>query len=439
MSHDQSASEDSLNAGSDHPSQDADSILREAARISGLRSAESEPGRCGERLGPFVLGAELGRGAMGVVYEAEDLRLRRRVALKMLPREAALDPERRARFVREARAASAVIHRNVATILEAGEVDGNTYIAMELVGGRTLRAMLCSGKPLPVKETLEVAKQLALGLKSAHAARIVHRDLKPENVMVNADGVVKVLDFGLAKRWRAEETAPLHEAETASGIATVEGRVLGTPHYMSPEQAKGRPVDARSDVFSFGVLLYELLTGVRPFRGSTVEVLIGIDRDEPEPPSKLNRQVGRALERLTLRCLDKVPERRFHDGGELLMALDTIESDDRRAARVRVLMLALTFVITATAGAFAWAAIPNGPPLAASGQPTPSEPQHARDTQLPVQPVASVPTAPAVVAQAPMPSPTASQRLKPRSRPTSPPSASALSARPALDPLAHQK
>jgi dipeptidyl aminopeptidase/acylaminoacyl peptidase/predicted Ser/Thr protein kinase len=241
----------------------------------------------GDRLGPYQIVAPLGAGGMGEVFRARDTRLGREVAVKVLPEGAAADPERRARFEQEARSASALNHPNIVTLLDIGDASGLSYIAMEYVEGRTLRELLAGG-PLPARKTLDLAGQLADGLAKAHGAGIVHRDLKPENVMVSKDGFVKILDFGLAKL-----TAPLSDAQsqlqTAAAPDTGAGAVLGTVGYMSPEQASGGDVDFRTDQSAVGTILYEMVTGKRPFqRPTAAETLTAIIREDPEDVAQLN-------------------------------------------------------------------------------------------------------------------------------------------------------
>src|SRR5262245_12301470 len=218
---------------------------------------------------------------MGEVYRARDTRLGRDVALKTLPSSVASDPERRARFEQEARAASALNHPNIITVHDVGEHDGALWIAMEHVEGRTLRELLAAG-PLPTRKTIEVAVQAAEGLAKAHAAGILHRDLKPDNLVVSKDGFVKILDFGLAKLV-APDREELSELPTVAKPPTHPGAVLGTVGYMSPEQASGHSVDFRSDQFSLGTILYEMATGARPFaRQTSAETLAAIIREDPE-------------------------------------------------------------------------------------------------------------------------------------------------------------
>ena len=256
----------------------------------------------GTRLGPYELSASLGAGGMGEVYRARDARLSRDAAVKVLPAELAGDAERIARFEQEARSASALNHPNIITIYEVGTADGAAWIAMELVEGKTLRDLLAAG-PLPVRRLLPIAAQIADGLAKAHESGIVHRDLKPENVMVNKDGFVKILDFGLAKL-----AAPASDAgsqlATLVGPGTRPGMVMGTVGYMSPEQASGEAVDFRSDQFSFGSILYEMATGQRAFQKKTaVETLSAIIRDEPQPIAAVNPQAPAPLRWIVERCL----------------------------------------------------------------------------------------------------------------------------------------
>lgn len=246
---------------------------------------------------------------MGEVYRAKDTRLGREVAIKILAADFSADGERLERFAQEARAASALNHPNIVTIYELGQVEATHFIAMELVEGTTLRQLLLSG-PIPLRKAVHIAAQVADGLAKAHEAGIVHRDLKPENVMVTRDGFVKILDFGLAKL-----TAPASEdsSDTSTiGPQTRTGVVLGTVGYMSPEQAGGRPLDFRSDQFSFGTLLYEATTGKRAFQRNTqAETMVAIMREEPEPVGSVNAQVPAPLCWVIERCLSKEPAERY--------------------------------------------------------------------------------------------------------------------------------
>jgi Tol biopolymer transport system component len=266
------------------------------------------PLNSGSRLGPYEILAPLGAGGMGEVYRARDSRLRRDVAVKVLSEALSADAGRRKRFEQEARSASALNHPNIVTIYDIGSSDSTVYIAMELVEGRTLRELLLEGT-FPTRRLLEVASQVAEGLAKAHAAGIVHRDLKPENVMVTKDGVVKILDFGLAKLYR--ETSESGDSATAVQ-ETQPGTVLGTVGYMSPEQASGKPLDFRTDQFSLGSILYEMATGKRAFqRNTSAETLTAIIREEPEPLGRLAAAAPAPFRWAVERCLAKDPEERY--------------------------------------------------------------------------------------------------------------------------------
>ena len=270
---------------------------------SGHRIAE------GMRLGPYQITGFIGAGGMGEVYRAHDSNLNRVVALKLLPIELACDPDRLARFEEEARLASSLSHPAVVTIYEAGQIGSQPYISMELVAGETLREVLSVGA-LPVRRALRIGGQVAEGLAKAHDAGLVHRDLKPENIRVSLDGFAKILDFGLAKRVSPRQDQSVAEAIT--GAETTPGTVLGTVGYMSPEQAGGERADARSDQFSFGAVLYEMLTGQRAFHRRTVaETLSAIIRDEPVPLAELNPAVPPPVRWIVERCLAKHPGDRY--------------------------------------------------------------------------------------------------------------------------------
>jgi len=276
----------------------------------------------------------MGSGGMGVVYEAEDLKLGRRVALKFLPEKLANDRDSLFRFYREARSASSLNHPNICTIHEIGEADGQAFMVMELVKGKTLRELLRSGQ-LPTRKAIEIASQVAEGLTKAHEAGIAHRDLKPENLMVSDDGFVKILDFGLAKPTLPAAAAP--HATDAPTWQTSAGMIFGTVGYMSPEQAGGRPVDYRSDHFSFGVVLYEMVTGKRAFRRETVaETLVAIMREQPEPVVTHQREAPAPLCWLIERCLAKEPDKRYASTRELSRELVAIRDrvSDRPALQM---------------------------------------------------------------------------------------------------------
>jgi len=276
----------------------------------------------GTKLGPYEILTPLGAGGMGEVYRARDTRLGREIAVKVLPDELAADRERLMRFEQEARAASALNHPNILTVYDVGSESGRSFIAMELVEGRSLREILEDG-PMPVRKGLDLAAQIADGLAKAHSAGIVHRDLKPENVMVSRDGFAKILDFGLAKlsRTSSEDVSSLPTAAPS----TTPGMVMGTIGYMSPEQAAGRAVDYRSDQFSFGAIGYEMATGKKPFaRGTSAETLTAIIREEPEPAGELNPKVPVPVRWIIDRCLAKDPEDRYASTKDLARDLESV-------------------------------------------------------------------------------------------------------------------
>ena len=272
----------------------------------------------GTRLGVYEISAKIGEGGMGEVYRARDTRLDRDVALKVLPADMATDPERLDRFRREARAVAALNHPNIVTIHSVEEADGTHFLTMELVEGRTLDAIL-TDDGLSQERFLELAVPLADAVAAAHAKGITHRDLKPQNVMLGSDGrgTLKVLDFGLARF--AQEAAPREQgSQAATMFQTQEGLAVGTVPYMSPEQVEGRQVDARSDIFSLGVMFYEMATGRRPFGGdSSIAVVTAILRDEPASVMDLKPGFPAALDEIIRRCLAKGPGARYPDGEAL--------------------------------------------------------------------------------------------------------------------------
>ena len=276
----------------------------------------------GSHLGPYEIGTLLGAGGMGEVYRARDPRLDRTVAIKILPAELSADADHLHRFEREARSASALNHPNIVTIYELAQ-DGSThFIAMELIEGQTLRQLLASGA-LPIRKAIEIAAQVAEGLAKAHEAGIAHRDLKPDNVMISSDGFVKILDFGLAKV--APRAAEHQETREISAWHTQPGVVVGTVQYMSPEQASGAPFDFRSDQFSFGLVLYEMVSGKRAFpRGTAVETLVAIMREQAEPIAVQNPDAPAPLCWAIERCLAKDPDKRYFSTRDLARELAAI-------------------------------------------------------------------------------------------------------------------
>ncbi len=260
---------------------------------------------------------------MGEVYRARDARLDREVAIMVLPASYSADPDRLRRFELEARAAGRLNHPNVMAIYDIGSHDGAPYVVAELLEGATLREKLATGA-LPTRKAVDYALQIARGLGAAHEKGIVHRDLKPENVFVTNDGRVKILDFGLAKLSRPETSSPLTEAPTETR-GTEPGSVFGTVGYMSPEQIRGQPADARSDIFAFGAVLYELLSGSRAFRGnSSADVMSAILKDEPAPLVETGRSIPAPLERLVSHCLEKSAEERFQSARDIAYDLEAV-------------------------------------------------------------------------------------------------------------------
>ncbi|MFN2386118.1 MAG: protein kinase [Thermoanaerobaculia bacterium] len=275
----------------------------------------------GIRLGPYEILAPLGAGGMGEVYRARDTKLGREVAVKVLPEKLALDPASLARFEREARAVASLSHPNILAIHDFGREDVTAYAVMELLEGQTLRERLASGA-LPARKALDYAVQVAQGLAAAHEKGIAHRDLKPENLFITAEGRVKILDFGLAKVTMPEPEGT--RVPTASA-GTEPGVVMGTAGYMSPEQVRGQPVDHRSDIFSFGSVLYEMLTGQRAFRGdSPAETMAAIVQKEPPELSIADPALAPALDRLVRHCLEKSPSERFQSARDMAFDLQSV-------------------------------------------------------------------------------------------------------------------
>jgi hypothetical protein len=280
----------------------------------------------GDRIGSYEIVAPLGAGAMGQVFRARDTHLDRMAAIKVLPDVFLQDPERRARLQREAKILAALHHPNIAAVYGWEERGESSALVMELVEGRRLDELIPRGG-MTLDRALDLAIQIARGLDAAHHAGIVHRDLKPSNVMVTAAGVVKLLDFGLATHSAAASPGPADEIETAAVTRTAEGAIVGTVAYMSPEQAQGKPLDARSDLFSFGVMLFEMLTGRRPFRDhDRVSTLAAILRDEPQAVSAIV-PAPHEIDRVIARCLRKPVERRFQTASDLRVALEELAEE----------------------------------------------------------------------------------------------------------------
>jgi dipeptidyl aminopeptidase/acylaminoacyl peptidase len=271
------------------------------------------------RLGPYEILAPLGAGGMGEVYRARDTRLGREVAIKVLPEKLASDPAALARFEREAQAVAALSHPNVLGLFDLAREGSTVYAVTELLAGQTLRNRLADG-PLPQRKALEYGREIVQGLAAAHEKGIVHRDLKPENLFLTSEGRVKILDFGLAK---VEAFGRDVTQAPTEGVATEPGTVLGTVGYMSPEQVRGVPADPRSDIFSFGSTLYEMLTGERAFRGdSAAETMAAIAQKDPPELAEPSGRFSLAVERILRHCLEKRPEDRFHSAHDLAFAID---------------------------------------------------------------------------------------------------------------------
>ena len=278
------------------------------------------------KLTHYRIVSKIGAGGMGEVYRALDTRLDREVAIKVLPADFANDPDRLKRFEQEARATSALNHPNILTVYDIGTHEGAPFIVAELLDGEELRAQLEEGAIAP-KKVIEYARQIADGLAAAHEKGIVHRDLKPENLFVTKDGRVKILDFGLAKLKPQKLTGGVDsEGETMKPL-TNPGVVMGTVGYMSPEQVRGETVDHRSDLFSFGLILFEMLCGERAFHRETMaETMTAILKEDPPELSETNAKISPALDKIVRRCLEKKPERRFHSAHDLGFALETLSS-----------------------------------------------------------------------------------------------------------------
>ena len=273
----------------------------------------------GTRLGPYEILGPIGAGGMGEVYRARDTRLGRDVAVKVLPGEVSHTPERLHRFEQEARLAGSLNHPNVLTVFDVGAHDGAPYLVTELLEGRSLREVLAAG-PLPPRKAGEYAQQTARGLAAAHERGVVHRDLKPANLFVTKDGRLKILDFGLAKLTQVD---PLDVADSQLSTDTAEGKVVGTIGYMSPEQVRGHAVDARSDIFALGAVVYELLSGRRAFTGDTAaDTMTAILTKDPEDLSRPGLVVPASLDRIVRRCLEKDPAERFQSAKDVAFALE---------------------------------------------------------------------------------------------------------------------
>ena len=312
----------------------------------------------GSRLGPYEIVSPLGAGGMGEVYRAKDPRLGRDVAIKVLPASFSNDADRLRRFEQEARAAGILNHPNITAVYDIGTHDGAPYVVSELLEGETLRSRLAAGA-LATRKALDYAVQIARGLAAAHEKGIVHRDLKPENLFVTKDGRVKILDFGLAKLKQAESGGPEETNLPTGTVGTEPGVVLGTMGYMSPEQVRGRAADTRSDIFSFGAILHEMLSGRRAFHGDTAaDTITAILTKEPPDLSTTNQDVHPGLDRIVRHCLEKNPEERFQSASDIAFDLEALSgvstpSGVTASTAARVRRRNLTVPIAAVAGAAA--------------------------------------------------------------------------------------
>src|SRR5581483_9327210 len=317
---------------------DVDSLLSasDEVRSSFLESSTVHVALApGTKLGDCEIQKMLGSGGMGEVYRARDTRLRRDVAIKVLPSFLSSDKERLRRFEQEAQAAAALNHPNILAVYQMGTYEASPYIVSELLEGETLREEIGRG-PQPARKVIEQGVQIAHGLAAAHEKGIVHRDLKPENLFTTRDGRVKILDFGLAKLKQPGGNGQ-HPSPTAPGDGTEPGMVMGTAGYMSPEQVRGNPVDHRTDIFAFGVILYEMLTGRRAFQKSTrADTMSAILNEEPPTISGLAPNIPPALQRTIHRCLEKAPEQRFQSASDLAFALEAL-SDSTGSSSAPVL------------------------------------------------------------------------------------------------------
>ncbi len=339
-----------------HDRAEANFLNQPALEIAAQKLAEQEASLIGQRFGAYQILSVLGAGGMGEVYLARDERLGRSLALKLLPPQFVADAARVERFTREARAVSALNHPNIVTVYDIGERDGTHFMAMEHVDGQTLRDKMQAIRPrqLNEKEAVEIALQIAGALNAAHETGIIHRDIKPENVMVRPDEFVKVLDFGLAKltekhRPLVEALALTHSGDVHNPLATRPGSVMGTARYMSPEQALGRDIDARSDLFSFGIVLYELLAGSPPFKGDTpAATLDAIVHHQPLPLTQVRPDLHPECERLINRLLEKDRELRYQTAGDLRAALKRLQRELDSAAHPTAMPSGATPSVVAT-------------------------------------------------------------------------------------------
>jgi serine/threonine-protein kinase len=318
----------------------------------------------GTKLGSYEVAAQIGAGGMGEVYRAHDTKLGRDVAIKVLPEAFAHDPERLSRFQREAKMLAALNHPNIATIYGLEQSSGTNYLVMELVAGENLAERVKREGAVPIEEALTIAKQIAEALEAAHEKGIIHRDLKPANVKVTPEGKVKVLDFGLAKAFAGDaSTESMSNSPTLSHAATMQGVILGTAAYMSPEQARGRAMDKRTDIWAFGCVLYELLTGKQPFTGEDItEILAAVVKSEPDWTALPTALPGKCRD-LLRHCLQKDKRLRLRDAGDAQIEIqdaiaapkDSVVAQAAPASTSKLLLaVAAVLAIIALVMAFGW-------------------------------------------------------------------------------------
>src|SRR6267143_4199831 len=320
-------------AGDDALRREVDSLLAQEIRGDALLESpavevaasaiarDSRRSLIGQQLGCYKIVFLVGAGGMGDVYQAHDTKLNRDVAMKVLPAAFINDPERLSRFQREARTLAALNHPNIATIHGLERADGVNYLVMELVPGHTLAERVSSGA-LQIAEALKVAAQIAEALEAAHEKGVIHRDLKPANVNVTPEGRVKVLDFGLAKAFAGDGELDVSKPPTLTAMGTEEGRILGTPAYMSPEQARGKPVDRRTDIWAFGCVLYERLTGKQTFHGEEVTDILAAVVVAEQDWQALPATTPPAVRNLLRRCLQKDAKKRLRDAGDARIEIE---------------------------------------------------------------------------------------------------------------------
>jgi len=328
----------------------------------------------GTKLGPYEILSAVGAGGMGEVYRARDTRLGRDVALKMLPECFSGDGDRLQRFQQEARAVAALNHPNILAIFDTGQQNGSPYSVSELLEGETLREAL-NRDSLSQRKAIEYGVQLAQGLAAAHEKGIVHRDLKPENIFVTRDGRIKILDFGLAKlACKASAASADSDGITFTSSHTAVGLVMGTAGYMAPEQVRGEPADPRTDIFAFGAVVYEMLSGERAFRRDTpAETMTAILKEDPPELAQTSHPISPALDRIVRRCLEKSPEQRFQSARDLSFALAALSGTDSSAAarvsatprKIPILVIALVVLTSAIASAVTWLIVSRSAPPAA--------------------------------------------------------------------------